>query len=236
MNLRRLFLKRTAEDKALILFLKSTFGITPKDLSHYKEALTHSSILPRSKERIQSNERLEFLGDAIIDSVVATSLFNDYPSGSEGELTKLKAKLVSRKNLNQKAQEIGIEPFLQFSINAKTHNTSLLGNALEALVGAIYLDLNYRKVEKVVLNLLLDVDLEKVLSEQKDYKSLLYEWSQQNKIEVHFNTISELKEEGRSNYEVEVIVNNKSLAKATGSSKKKAQQSAAEAAIKEMKI
>ncbi|MFK7757398.1 MAG: ribonuclease III [Flavobacteriales bacterium] len=236
MNLRSLFLRRSAEDNSLVKFILSTFGARPKNLSLYNTALTHSSILPSISERVHSNERLEFLGDAILDSVVATNLYNQYPNHSEGELTKLKAKLVSRKNLNSMAQSLGIEAVLKFSINAKTQNTSLLGNALEALIGALFLDLGYNRTEMALLKLLNSIDLEKMIYEQRDYKSLLYEWAQQNKKDVNFNLLSELKAEGRTSYDIEVLINNNRMARAEASSKKKAQQKAAELAIKKMNL
>jgi len=236
LNLKSLFTKRSSEDRGLSKFIQKSFYVTPKKLDYYKVALTHSSILPSKKERVESNERLEFLGDAILDSIVATYLFQHYPQNSEGELTKLKAKLVSRKNLNSMAQSLGVEPFLEFSINAKTHNTSLLGNALEALIGAVYLDLGYRKAQHTVVSLIKNLDIEKLLNDQKDYKSLLYEWAQQFKKSVKFTTLNELKVEGRTDYEVEVIIDNEAVARANASSKKKAQQRAAEGAFKKLNL
>ncbi len=205
-------------------------------MDFYRTAFTHSSILPRSTEHIESNERLEFLGDAILDSVIAYYLFKNNPQLSEGELTKLKSKLVSRKNLNTIAYEMGMESHLKYSINSDTKSTSILGNALEAMIGAIYLDLGYRKAEAATLYLLKGVDTDKVLYEQKDYKSLLHEWGQQVKKEVLFRTISELKIGGRSEYEVEVLVSGENLGRAKASSKKKAQQLAAKQAYSNLNL
>lgn len=236
MNITGLFKKLTPEEKIVKSYIREVFGVTPKSIEHYKIALTHSSMLPRSSEFIQSNERLEFLGDAVLDSVIAYSLYKNNPNLSEGELTKLKSKLVSRKNLNSLAYEIGLESHLNYSINSDTQNTSILGNALEALVGAIFLDLGYRLAEKATFNLLNQVDTNKVLYEQKDYKSLLHEWGQQMKKEVLFRTVNELKIAGRSEYEVEVLISGRKLGKAKASSKKKAQQLAAKSACLDLNL
>jgi len=193
----------------------------------YHLALTHSSHFHINKNKKSTNERLEFLGDAILDAIVANYLFEKYPDKSEGELTKLKSKVVSRKNLNFLALEAKLQSHIKHGLNADTKETSVLGNALEALIGAFYIDKGYNACEKVVLKFLLKADIDQILYEQKDYKSLIHEWCQGNKKAVTFPVISENQEGGRFFYEVNVLVDKDICGKGIASSKKKAQQLAA---------
>jgi len=199
----------------------------------YDLALTHSSYFQVNKTKKSTNERLEFLGDAILDAIVANYLYEKHPDISEGELTKLKSKVVSRKNLNYLALEAKLQQHVKHGLNAPTNETSVLGNALEALIGAVYLDKGYVTCEKVVLKFLLKADIDQILYEQKDYKSLIHEWCQANKKAVTFPVINENQEGGRFFYEVNVLVNKEICGKGIASSKKKAQQIAArEACLK----
>lgn len=230
------FSRQTKEDVQLRTYLKKLFGFRVKNLRLYRLALTHSSVIPKRKDINQSNERLEFLGDAILDAVIADYLYTEFPELSEGELTKEKAKIVNRRTLNRLAGKTGLEKFLQYSINFNTEDTSLLGNALEALIGALFLDLGYIKAERATLNMFSYIDLNLVLDEQKDYKSLLHEWGQRIKKEVTFRTVNEFNIDGRNEYEVEVRVSGEICATATAYSKKKAQKLAAKMAFEYLKI
>ncbi len=220
-------LKLSKSDKELYNFLKSTFDIKPKKMELYNLALTHSSYFRIHKVKKSTNERLEFLGDAILDSIVAAYLFEKHPNKSEGELTKLKSKVVSRKNLNYLALKANLQQYVKHGLNADTKETSVLGNALEAIIGAFYLDRGYKTCEEIVLKFLIKADIDQILYEQKDYKSLIHEWCQGNKKAVTFPVISENQEGGRFFYEVSAIVDNKICGKGIASSKKKAQQEAA---------
>lgn len=211
-------------DKKLYYYLKSTFGIKPGELRLYKLALTHSSFFHINKEKRSTNERLEFLGDAILDAIVATYLYETHPKATEGELTKLKSKVVSRKNLNFLALDAGLQTHVRHALQFDTKETSILGNALEALIGALYLDKGYKKCEKVILSFLIKTDIDQILYEQKDYKSLIHEWCQRNKKQVTFPVISEKQVNGRYFYEVNVLIENEIYGTGSASSKKKAQQ------------
>jgi len=232
----RIFKKLSAEEKKIKIFLRKNFRVRPRNLVHYKLALTHASSLDRHSTHLESNERLEFLGDAILDAFIAIYFFENYPGLSEGALTKKKAALVSRSVLNQIGMDLKLEELLRYNINADYSDTSLLGNALEALIGAIYLDQGYIKTKKALEYLYSNKDIFDLAGQQKDYKSLLHEWGQQRKKEVHFRTLNETREEGRNLYEVEVLIGGVSHGKATDSSKKKAQKKVAEIAAKKLKI
>ncbi len=226
--------KKTEAQRKLTVFLKAALGIKPKHLRVYETAFTHSSILAKSKEFPESNERLEFLGDAILDSIIATQLYKNYPSFTEGELTKQKAKIVSRKTLNQVALELGLEDHLVHSVNSDARDTSLLGNALEALIGAVYLDQGHLKSQQVVLRIFHDELVGNIINEQKDHKSLLHEWGQQHRKEIKFKTIDQFYEEGRSKYTVEVSIDGKVEGRGVAFSKKRAQKLAAAEAYQEI--
>lgn len=236
MKLGKLFKRETKSQKDLRNYFKRTFGVSPRDLRFYEVALTHSSVLPFSKADVQSNERLEFLGDAILDSVVAEYLYQKFTESTEGELTKMKAKIVSRKNINNWAVELGIDEVLNHSISANSKNTSILGNAFEAIIGAVHLDLGYFKVEHVIISLLNKSNLEEILSEHKDYKSLLHEWCQQSKKDVVFSTVKEEQIGHRIHYTINVIIDGKVVSMSTAASKKKAQHQAAKFAYTELKL
>tara|TARA_B100000767_G_scaffold105885_1_gene101654 strand:+ start:8908 stop:9618 length:711 start_codon:yes stop_codon:yes gene_type:complete len=230
------FSRQSKEDAQLRLFLKNLFGFEVKNLSLYRLALTHSSVIQKRNDLNQSNERLEFLGDAILDAIIADYLYTEFPDLSEGELTKEKAKVVNRRTLNRLAGKIGLDKYLEYSINFNTEDTSLLGNALEALIGALFLDLGYIKTERATLKMFAYINLSLVLEEQKDYKSLLHEWSQRTKKEVKFRTVNEFNLDGRNEYEVEVQISGEICATATDYSKKKAQKLAAKQAFEYLKI
>ena len=137
----------------------------------YRQALRHSSAIPEDRPDIPDNERLEFLGDSILDSIIGEMLFNRYPDKPEGFLTRMRSKLVSRAQLNALAKDIGIVRVMESNV-ARTHESSVPGNALEALIGSIFLDKGFERTRKAVVKLLLHhVDLEEVAKEDKDGKS-----------------------------------------------------------------
>lgn len=218
----------TKEDKVLQKFIESKFGCRPKRLHLYKTALTHKSHSNTLKD-VESNERLEFLGDSILDSVVAEYLFHKYPNQDEGSLTKLKSKLVSRKSLSTMGASIGIRTHILYQKGRAIQMSTLEGNALEALIGAIYLDRGYQVIKKAIELHLFEkfVDLNKLLTEEIDFKSRLYIWSQKNKLKLEF-IIKEENHNGKFwEYVSLVQINGKSYGQGTATSKKSAEQKAA---------
>lgn len=180
-----------------------------------------------------NNERLEYLGDAILNAVVADFLFRRYPGKNEGFLTKMRSKIVKRKYLDVLALRLGIDRFMTSQPGLQEKSKHLYGNAFEALLGAIYLDKGYSKtakyIEKIICRYL---DLEKLLNTDQDYKSQLIEWAQKNKKEIVFESREELKAENNMPvFIVHVKLSDKDLGQGTGNSKKDAEQRAAKAAL-----
>lgn len=209
-------------------------GIYPSDIQVYKIAFTHKSAARNpEKSRRLNNERLEFLGDAILASVVADFLYSYFPFKKEGFLTKLRARIVSREQLNEVALKMG----LQFHIVA--HNRingtkNIYGNALEALIGAIYVDKGYKKTKEFVIHKIINknIDLVKLAFTDSDYKSQVIEWAQKNKIDILFED-EEIESTDQNNlyFTSTVKVDDQILGSGKGLSKKEAQQNASKEAL-----
>ena len=172
------------KDKELYLSLRNIIGFVPRDISHYKMALMHKSVMHRNKKgKPVNNERLEFLGDAILDAAVGDIVYHHFPGKREGFLTNTRSKLVSRETLNRLAVEMGINKLILSSGHSMSHNSYMGGNAFEALVGAIYLDCGYdacmRFLNKRILSQMINID--KVAYKEVNFKSKLIEWSQKTR-------------------------------------------------------
>ena len=228
--LKRLFtrpLKRSNEDLRVIRFVLKRFGYKPKNLSYFYEAITHKSFSNLTENEI-SNERLEYLGDAILDAVIAELLFLRFPEQDEGFLTTIKSKVVSRKTLSEIGEEMRLREILRYHKGRAINLASLEGNAFEALMGAIYLDGGYEAVKKCVNHNILRnyADLNKILEEEIDFKSKLFIWSQKKHLKLEFNVIAEESVNGNWNYEIMVLINDTPYGKGKGNSKKMAEQAA----------
>ncbi|MDX1652840.1 MAG: ribonuclease III [Brumimicrobium sp.] len=220
--------QKSEKELELILFFIREFGYRPKNLSHFITALTHKSISNMSKN-LESNERLEFLGDTILDAVVADFLYQKFPSENEGYLTKIKAKIVSRKTLGEIGESVGLAKYIRYQTGRSIRLSTLEGNAFEAIIGAIYLDGGYEAVKKSVQHYIFrfHIDLASLLEEEIDFKSRLFIWAQKNKLEIAFKTLREELIDSVWKYEMEVYINEKPFGKGTGNSKKAAEQVAA---------
>lgn len=229
------FKKRTDREKQVSQFIKSSFGFKPKQLEFYIQSLRHSSAAKSIGRGVKnSNERLEFLGDAVLDAVVADYLFANYPKIPEGQLTKMKAKVVSRKYLNVVGEEIGLDKQLQINLGKQELQKSLVGNALEAVIGAIYLDKGYEFASSVTLDLLKSHGLEKKVHATTDFKSKLHEWCQKHRKSLNFEMIKEELSNGKSAYEMAVLVEGREAGRGIGTNKKLAEQQAAKKALKKL--
>jgi ribonuclease-3 len=223
-----LFLKkRTADELKLIRFVIQNFGYKPVHIQHFKQALTHKSILSE-EALLQANERLEFLGDAILDAIVASYIFEKYPDADEGKLTKIKSKIVNRKTLSGIGERMGIRQHLIYNQSRSINLAGLEGNALEALVGAIYLDAGYDRTKQVIRNNVLRkyLNLAQLLEEEIDFKSALFIWCQRKKLSIEFKVLDEQFIDGKWQYEMEVQINRTAYGKGKGLSKKEAEQAA----------
>lgn len=220
--------KRSQEDVEIIQFFVNRFGYRPRNITLFYQAITHRSVSFQS-ETEDSNERLEFLGDAVLDSIIAEFLFQKFPKEDEGYLTKVKSKVVSRKTLSDIGEELDLRSILRYNKGRSINLASLEGNAFEAIIGAIYLDSSYEQTKKIIHNHIFRkyVDLNKILEEEIDFKSRLFIWSQKKRLTLEFKVIREENNHGVWFYEVVVDVNDTQYGKGTGSSKKIAEQAAA---------
>jgi len=223
---------RSTREARIKRFIRRHFGVRPSTLSHYLEALRHSSSLSCQKDGLPSNERLEFLGDSVLDMVVVEMLFRQFPLGDEGEMTRMKARLVSREALNWLGEEIGVGHVLDAQTGKGTVHASLLGNAMESLVGAVFLDKGFRRTQRGVLKLFKRFDMENRLQATVDFKSKLHEWGQKRRRKVQFNVVREFKRDGEHRYEMQVLVGGKVMGTSDGPSKKSAEQAAARVACR----
>ena len=237
MNLRRLFRSfRNKRESEVARLLTKSLHISYRDLDLYLTALRHKSAARNIHSSPDtSNERLEFLGDAILDSVVAEYLFTKYPKAEEGELTQIKSRIVSRTNLNRIAAEMGVDVLIETDMQATHSRGSLSGNALEAIFGAIFLDLGYRRTRKSVLRMLTTfADLDRIEDQESDFKSRLYEEAHRRKSELTFRTHMDNDQNGVKIFKSEVYLDKIMLGEGTGSSKKKAEQTASEEGLQKV--
>jgi ribonuclease-3 len=217
-----------ARKEPYFLFYK-VLGFYPDKIEYYQLAVRHKSVsIPTENGCNLSNERLEFLGDAVLNSVVTDILYRRYEDEREGFLTNIRSKIVKRDSLNKLALEIGLDKLIQVTKYVNTHtNNNIYGNALEALMGAIYLDYGYKQCKKFVEQRLFKgfINLEKVAEKEVNFKSKLIEWCQKNKLEMEFILVSETM--SRSNKHIflsSLIIQGKTICEASGPSKKESQQ------------
>ncbi len=217
--------KKSKKDLELIRFLIKKFGYRPKRLLLFKIALTHKSIANTSKKLI-SNERLEFLGDTILDAVIADYLYNKFPEKDEGDLTKIKSKIVNRKNLAAVAQAMGLSDYLIYQEGRGIRIATLEGNAFEAIIGAIYMDSGYVAVKNSVFHTIIRnyIDLPSLLKQEIDFKSKLFILAQKNRLNMEFKPVKQEIIEGKWRYEVEICINSIPYGRGVGSTKKRAEQ------------
>ena len=239
---------RNQIDKIRLLFRKDKesyfcfykiLGFFPRNIRFYQQALLHKSTSVRSeKGRPLNNERLEFLGDAILDAIVGDIVYKHFEGRREGFLTNTRSKIVQRETLNKLAVEIGLDKLVKYSTRSSSHNSYMYGNAFEAFIGAIYLDQGYERCkrfmeEKIFKNY---IDLDKMSRKEVNFKSKLIEWSQKSKVEVSFELIEQfLDEDYNPMFHTEIRIEGISAGKGTGYSKKESQQNAAQAALKKIK-
>jgi ribonuclease-3 len=225
-----LFRKRTPEDKKLIALIQRIFGLKPGNLDLYKQALRHKSAAKEVESGIKdSNERLEYLGDAVLDTIVAHHLYETYRGKEEGFLTKMKSKIVSRSHLNQLALKLKIEQFVDYNKNSFMNFETLGGNAFEALVGAVFLDKGFKVTNRTIVDkiLLQEVDLKDLEKTETDHKSRILVWAQKERKKVDFTVIQETDLGYKKVYQVDLVVEGEVKGTGEGTSKKKAEQEAA---------
>lgn len=227
------------KEKELYSSLHNIIGFYPRDISYYKLALMHKSVMKRNaKGKPVNNERLEFLGDAILDAIVGDIVYQHFPGKREGFLTNTRSKLVQRDTLNKLAQEMGINQLILSSGHSSSHNSYMGGNAFEALVGAIYLDRGYnacmRFMSKRILAKMINID--KVAYKEVNFKSKLIEWSQKNKVHLDYELVSQEKDNsGNPMFEFRVVIEGVEGCSGKGFSKKESQQQASKLTLDRLK-
>jgi ribonuclease-3 len=219
--------QRSKEELELISFVLKKFAYRPQNISYFVTAITHKS-LANNDTITYSNERLEYLGDAILDAVIAELLYLRFPNEDEGYLTKIKSKVVSRKTLSEIAEALDLKSIIRYHKGRTINLSTLEGNAFEAIIGAIYLDGGFEAVKKTINHHIFRkyADLNKILEEEIDFKSRLFIWCQKSHLTLEFVVVKEENIQGNWQYEIEVLINEKAYGRGIGNSKKSAEQAA----------
>ncbi len=217
------------EERKLVTAIQAITGFTPSNVSLYKLATLHTSRAKEYKGFRESNERLEYLGDAILGAAVADYLFKKYPFKDEGFLTEIRSRIVNRDSLNLLARKMGINLIVQFDQKNAQLQQVVLGNTLEAIVGAVYLDKGYLRCKKFVIDKLIQphFDLELVITTNVNHKSRIIEWTQRHGKSVRFEMVEVTRSRNQKEFSVQVFIDDLPFGTGFGYTKKKAEQDAA---------
>ena len=220
-----------SSDKLLKQAIKSILGYRPGNIFLYHLAFLHKSVTQETFNGIRvNNERLEFLGDAILDAVTADFLFRTFPTKDEGFLTEMRSKIVSRAMLNKLSQKMGIDQLIQLDGSSSGTFRSFKGDAFEALIGAIYLDKGYDFTRKIILERIINYyfNMDELVNQEVNFKSRIIEWAQREKKQAQFNVLGEVGSGYKKQYIVELVLNGEVIARGQDYSIKGAEQNAAE--------
>ncbi len=230
--IRKFYNTYLSSDKALALYIRSITGITPTNLKLYKQVFQHRSKHTEIKE---NNERLELLGDSILDAIVCEYLFKKYPYKEEGFMTELRSKIVNRKSLNEVGTKLGLVEKLSFNRRSMTDvSKDLAGNTFEALVGAVYLDVGFDATKKFILRRVLKnlIDVETLELTNTDYKSQIFHYIQREGKSIDFKVAEEKSKNRRAYFVIELEIAGQVISRGEGFNKKVAEQNAAMNALK----
>lgn len=226
-----------AKDKVLYTAIKNLLGFYPRNINLYKVALSHKSA-PQVwlKGQQVNNERLEYLGDAVLSSVVADYLYKKFPYQNEGFLTEMRSRIVSRSRFNKLSLKMGLNKLIFQGSVSFTSSKSILGDTFEALIGAIYLDRGYNFTRKTIIRRIIDVhlDVDEIERTDTNFKSRILEYAQREKRQLEFKVMQEIGEGHRKQYLVELFLDNESVSRGQDFSIKAAEQIAAEKACEEL--
>jgi len=225
---------RNEKDDKFYYAIKRIIGFKPSDIAFYEEAFTHRSMNSlNTSGQPQNYERLEFLGDAMLSSVIAAHLFKKVPLGNEGYLTKMRSKVVSREHLNELGRDLNLIKYVRTTVPTQQFGENIHGNVFEALIGAIYLDKGYKTVDKFIHRRVIKpyVDIQKLEGKIISYKSLFIEYCQKNKKSFKFNVYEDNGKDPMKHFAVRLQLEQDTVAKARGTSKKKAEERAAKRAF-----
>lgn len=222
---------RSEKDGIFFNILEKTLGFQPKNLNLYRKAFTHRSLNKVDPEgNPVSYERLEFLGDAMLSAVIAAHLFSKVPSADEGYLTKMRSKIVSREHLNELGRDFNLIDFIESKVPKAHFGENIHGNVFEALIGAVYLDLGYDYCEKFIQKKVIEpyVNIAKLEGKVISYKSLVIEWCQKEKKTFQYEVYEDNSITGERLFGVRLSIDQKVIAKARATSKKKAEEKASQ--------
>ncbi len=241
MPINRFYKLYLSPDRTYVKALKNLLGFVPGNLSLYRLAFRHKSVAQNVKKGVKnSNERLEFLGDAVLGSVVAEVLFKLYPYEDEGFLTELRSKIVNRANLNQLARKLGFDQLIQYDnrVVTTTRQGSLLGDAFEALVGAVYLDKGYNFTRHFLVNHIIKshIDIHQLEQTETNFKSKLIEWCQRHGKDISFDLIENEEGESTKLFTIQASIDGEIVATGKEFNKKNAEKLAAERACEALSI
>lgn len=226
-NIRDILNSRSNDNGNFFMRLNQILGFKPKKIKFYNTAFTHRSMNIKDNKGIAINyERLEFLGDAMLSAVIASHLYVEVPSGDEGYLTKMRSKIVSREHLNELGKELDLINMVESRIPNGQFGDNIHGNLFEALVGAIFLDRGYKYCERFIYKRVIGphVDIEKLEGKVISYKSLLIEWCQKEKKTFDYHVYEDTGNDDTIHFSVKLSIDNKVIAKARATSKKKAEE------------
>ncbi|MGS2763381.1 ribonuclease III [Sinomicrobium sp. M5D2P9] len=224
---------RSDEDGNFFLILKKILGFNPRHLDIYKKAFTHRSANKRDSQGNPVNyERLEFLGDTMLSTIISYHLFKEVPSGDEGYLTKMRSKVVSREHLNELGKDLSLITYVDSKISKDSFGENIHGNLFEALLGAIYLDRGYKYCEKFIYRKVIEpyVDIERLEGKIISYKSFIIEWCQKKKNTFRYEVYEDSGNESIKHFSVKLFIDGKVISKGRATSKKKAEEQASKRA------
>lgn len=222
-----------SRDRQLCQAIRNIFGFYPRNIFLYRLAFLHRSAGEESLRGAKiNNERLEFLGDAILDAITADYLFKTFPTKDEGFLTEMRSKIVSRVQLNKLSQKLGLDKLIRVDYNSSNIYRSFQGDAFEALIGAIYLDQGYDFTRYIILERIIKhyFDVNELVNQESNFKSRMIEWAQKEKKQLIFSVVEETGSGYRKQYIIEILVDNIPLSRGQDFSIKGAEQNAAEKA------
>jgi len=227
--IRKIVQVHSKEDAVLHGELKKLLNFSPRKINKYKKAFTHRSVQMTDKKGNPINyERLEFLGDSILGSVIAAYLYKKVPSGSEGYLTQMRSKIVSREHLNELGKDLNLIRFVKSNIDQTNVGDNIHGNIFEALIGAIFMDKGYNSCQKFIhQNVIVPhVDIAKLEGKITSYKGLIIEWCQKQKKKYTFDTYEDSGNDPVKHFSVKISIDGEQIAKGRATSKKKAEEQA----------
>jgi ribonuclease-3 len=233
MILRKIYNRYLSSERLFVNKIRILLGFTPTNLGLYQTAFRHKSVAQVVRQGYKnSNERLEFLGDAVLSSVVAEILFKKYPFKDEGFLTDMRSKVVNRVHLNNLAYKLGFEYFLIYdskTLSLSAKQSAMLGDAFEALIGAVYLDVGYERTKKFLIERILTNHIDLSLLEQtENHKSKLLEWSQRNGKKLKFVLLDNAETDSRKLFTIQILIDGESFGMGKDFNKKNAEKLAAE--------